>query len=75
MPAHQQKHTINNIQDKMSLLEPSYFTKADPEYSQIGEAQEKSLKTNYTKMIGVLKRKRTHHLKKSRKTETIGGNE
>lgn len=39
------KNTINNSKGNMFLLEPSYPTREDPEYSNIGENQEKYLKT------------------------------
>ena len=39
----------------MLSIEPSYPSRTDPEYSSTAEAQEKDLKTNYKKMIEVLK--------------------
>lgn len=39
----------------MFSIEPSYPTRAGPEYSSIAETQGKNLKTNYLKMIEVLK--------------------
>jgi hypothetical protein len=39
----------------MSPLEPSYPTTASPEYPKIAEAQENDLKTNFMKLIEVLK--------------------
>jgi hypothetical protein len=41
MSKYQLKDTINNIQDRMSPLEPKYITTAGSVYSNIVEAQEK----------------------------------
>lgn len=48
----------------MSLLESSYTTTASPEYSNIDEAQDNDLESNFMKLV-----------KEYRKTQTIGGNE
>ena len=47
----------------MSLLEPSYATTAGHEYSNLAETQEKDLKTNYRKMMELLKEKMNESLK------------
>ena len=55
MPRGQYENTINNSQDNMAPPELSYPTTASPGYSNIAEAQENDLKTNFMKMIEVLK--------------------
>lgn len=48
---HQQRNTINNNQDRTSLLEPSYPLGAGTEYSNIAETQEKDLTIGCMKII------------------------
>jgi hypothetical protein len=56
-------------------LELSYSTIWGPEYSNIAKHKGKDLKTNYMKMIEVLKeKKRSNLFKKPREIQTIGGN-
>lgn len=43
-PKHQHKSTISNSQDNIAPLEPSNSLTGDPDYSNIAETQEKTLK-------------------------------
>jgi hypothetical protein len=47
MPRCQNKNTINNNQDKVSLLEAGSPTTAGPEYSNMAKPQENDLKTDF----------------------------
>jgi hypothetical protein len=47
MPRYQHKNTIDNSQDNMSPMEPSNPTTAGPEYCNMAEAQNESLKSHY----------------------------
>ena len=58
----------------MSPLEATYPTTVNPEYSSTAEAQENDLKTNFMKIIEVLKQEINKSLKKSRETQTFEGN-
>ena len=57
MPKGQHKNSIRKTQNNMSPPEPSHLTTALSEHSNIPEAQGKDLKTNFMKMIEVLKEK------------------
>ena len=50
-----EKNTINNNQEHISPLLPSYLTTAGLGYFSIAETQEKDLKVSFTNMIKVLK--------------------
>ena len=54
MPRCQCKNTISNSHYSMSPLKPNYHTTVGQGYSNIDEAQKKTLKTNCMKMIEVL---------------------
>ena len=51
----------------MPLPEPSYPTTARSEYSYTAEAQGNCLKTNFMKMMGVIKEKMNDSLKEIQK--------
>ena len=55
MPTGQCKNTIIKSLGNMAPPDPSYLAKESLGYSNIAEAQEKDLKTNYMKMTLVLK--------------------
>lgn len=63
MPRCQHREMINNSQDNMSPLEPSYPTTTDTEYFNTAEAQEKDIKTACMKMMGDLKEQMIESLK------------
>lgn len=54
----------------MSPPEPSYPTTTSPENPDTTEAHENDLKTNFTKMIEVLKKKNNRFLKECQESKT-----
>lgn len=68
MPKHLHQHTMAQYVSTRAQL--SYHTIADPDYSNITEAQGRELKINSLRMIEVLKEEISKPLKKLRKMQT-----
>ena len=49
------KNTTNNIQDNMSVLEPSFHKTPNSEYCRLAKAQENGITTKFMNMIESLK--------------------
>lgn len=63
MPRCQHRKMVDNSQDNMSPLEPSYPTTTGTEYFNTAEAQEKDIKAACMKMMGDLKEQMIESLK------------
>lgn len=73
MPGHQDKNTINDNQDNMSLPEPNNTMTIGPEKDNTAKSKDKNSKITITNMFKDLKRLLIHPLIKCRKTQTKSG--